>query len=81
MDTDKNVRELLDALYSPSQDIKDAVPEKLRDDIKKSVSRWADDQTLYFHTNYKTGLLLFLLIILFLFLGVGITLSTTRRSR
>lgn len=73
--TNKNTKELMDALYWPDDTIKSAVSESIRDDVRKAINQWSDDQTLYYHTNYKTGLFVFLLIILFFLLGIGIMQS------
>lgn len=80
-DTNKNTKELLDALYRPNDEIKTQVPEKLRSDIRRAFYEWTDHQTLWYHTNYRTGIFLFLLILLFFLLGIGIMQTSNTKQR
>ena len=77
-DPNKQVKDLLNAMYRPSDSIKAGVPEDLRKEIYKSFTQWSDGESLYYHVNYKTGILLFLMVLLFFLLGIGITMSTNR---
>ena len=74
-DPNKQVKELLNALYRPSETIKTGVPEDLRKEIYKAFTQWSDGESMYYHVNYKTGILLFLMVLLFFLLGIGITMS------
>jgi hypothetical protein len=75
-DPNKQVKDLLNAMYRPNDTIKAGVPEDLRKEIYKAFTQWSDGETLYYHVNYKTGILLFLMILLFFLLGIGITMSS-----
>jgi hypothetical protein len=80
-DINKNTKQLLDGLYNPDDTIKSSVSESVRDDIRIAFNQWADDQNLYFHTNYKTGIFLFLLIVLFFLFGLGIMQCSSSMQR
>lgn len=75
-------KELLDELYSPSDDVKSQITgteeEKKQkiSEMRKGVNEWSDDQCMAFHINWKTSLLIVLMIILFFFLGLLIGRSS-----
>lgn len=77
-DTNKQVKDLLSAMYRPNDTIKAGVPEDLRKEIYKAFTQWSDGETLYYHMNYKTGIMLFLMVLLFFLLGVGIAMSAAK---
>lgn len=69
LDPEKNTKELLDALYHPSNTIKTAITDEKAKDIQKSFDEWAADQSLYFHANMSTFFAFLLFMILFFALG------------
>ena len=69
LDPEKNTKELLDALYHPSDTIKSAITESKAKSIKKSFDEWSGDQSIFFHSNMKTFFVFVLFMILFFVIG------------
>ena len=80
-DTEQNTKQLLDALYYPDDNIKNQVNENLRDEIRYAFNDWVNDQNIYFHCNYQTGVFMFLLVVLFFLLGIGIVMASTNGKK
>ena len=69
IDPIKNTKETLDAMYYPSDTIKQAINEEKREDMRKGIYEWSSDQCISFHINPKTCLFLFIMILLFFLFG------------
>lgn len=74
--TKSRTKELLNELYSPSNDTVSQIsgtPEEVQnkvDEMRKGVREWSDEQCMAFHINWRMSLLIVLSIIMFFFLGL-----------
>ena len=64
-------KEVLNALYHPSNTIKDVITDEEENSIKKGVDEWSAEQCWYFHFNMKTVFIFIIFILIFYGLGAA----------
>jgi hypothetical protein len=79
LDPTRNTKELLNAMYNPSDTIKTAIPNSKMNEIKNAVDSWSGDQCVSFHINMKTIIITSLLLFLFFVLGAASCKGLTKK--
>jgi hypothetical protein len=73
-----NTKETLNAMYYPSDTIKQAIPEDKRKGMQQGIQDWSSEQCLSFHMTSKVCL--FILIIGLLFFALGVTIGKNQKK-
>ena len=71
LDPENNTKELLNAMYKPSDTIKSVVSDSKMNSIQKAFDSWSGKQSISFHINMKTVMLTLFMLVLFFVLGVA----------
>jgi len=79
LDPEKNTKDILDALYHPSETIKQTIPISKIKEIQRGVEVWSADQNIGFHLNNKTFFMTLLLLLLFFTIGVATCKGTLNK--